>query len=62
VTYLGIVLVAVAALAFVGLGIRSWRNRGADDERDEIEDERDAELQSRVEEFKKQTRDRAAPK
>ena len=62
VTYLGIAFVAVALLALVGLGIRSWRNRGAEDEVDEIEDERDAELQStRLEEFKKQTRDRAAP-
>jgi hypothetical protein len=62
VTYVGVALVAVALSALVALSIRSWRNRGAEDEGDEIEDERAAELQSRVEEFKKQTRDRAAPK
>jgi hypothetical protein len=62
VTYVGIALVAVALLAIVVLGVRSWRNRGVDEDDEDIDDERDAELQSRVEQFKKQTRDRAEPK
>jgi hypothetical protein len=66
VTYVGIALVAVALIALIGLGVRSWRNRGADDDDADDEgsddDERDAELQSRVAQFKKQTRDRAEPR
>jgi hypothetical protein len=56
VLYLGLGLVGVAVIVLVGLAIRSWRrNRAYDDEESE-----DEELAARVEEFKKQARDRGS--
>jgi hypothetical protein len=52
----GVALIGIGAVAFAALGVRSWRARR--------EDAREAEVDERVEAFKKQARDRSrgAPK
>jgi hypothetical protein len=53
--YVGVGIIALALVALLIGGIRSWRDRGLDDE----EDEEDDDLDARVEAFKRQAQDRA---
>jgi hypothetical protein len=53
----GVGIIALALIALLIGGIRSWRNRGLDDD---YEDEEEADdLDARVEAFKRQAQDRA---
>jgi hypothetical protein len=55
--YVGVGVIALALIALLIGGIRSWRNRGLDDD---YEDEEEADdLDARVEAFKRQAQDRA---
>jgi hypothetical protein len=57
--YIGIGIVVLALIALLVGGIRSWRNRGLDDDYEEEADEEEDDLDARVEAFKRQAQDRA---